>query len=61
MKMEDLTDEMKENITLQIRYEVLNRLNNELNLSYKPEQISITFSSGSVIITVKIIKFRRNE
>ena len=55
MKMEDLTDEMKENITLQIRYEVLNRLNNELNLSYKPEQISITFSSGSVIISVKIL------
>lgn len=55
MKMEELTEEMKENIILQIRYEILNRLNNELNLSYKPEQISITFSSGSVIITVKIL------
>ena len=55
MKMEELTEEMRENIILQIRYEILNRLNNELNLSYKPEQISITFSSGSVIITVKIL------
>ena len=55
MKMEDLTAEMKDNIILQVRYEVLNRLNNELNLSYKPEQISISFSSGSVIITVEIL------
>ena len=55
MKMEELTEEIKENIILQIRYEILNRLNNELNLSYKPEQIYITFSSGSIIISVKIL------
>ena len=55
MKMEDLTEKMKEEIILQIRYEILNRLNKELKLPYNPNQISITFSSGSVIITVKIL------
>ena len=59
MKMEDLTEKMKEEIILQIRYEILNRLNKELKLPYNPNQISITFSSGSVIITVKILNLEK--